>query len=189
MRNAWRKTNTRPRNSGWLFTFSRGTEGGGGEGVKGKATKSRALLATRARSSSLLAPPWIGDCLDPPPYREEAAEGGGGSLSLGSSSYTALPTEIMVVKRFTSSIFVARNATLIVNLHTGYVQSPPTPFCRTLGRGGRDSSPKRSVPQIPRFISFYALPPDITRCPIFHSRDEYKRKKKGKKRVFSYPCM
>lgn len=50
---------------------------GGGEGVKGKATKSRALLATRARSSSLLAPPWIGDCLDPPP-RSRGGCGGRG---------------------------------------------------------------------------------------------------------------
>lgn len=56
-------------------------------------------------------------------YREEEA-----AAYLG--SWYTLSLRIMVVKRFASSIFVARNATLIVNSR-GIVQSPPTPFCRT----------------------------------------------------------
>lgn len=65
----------------------------------------------------------IGDCLDPRlgsivrRFRVRVRERLGRCRAyLG--SYTLSP-RIMVVKRFASSIHVARNATLIVKLHTG----------------------------------------------------------------------
>lgn len=86
-----------------------------------------------------------------------------GRVYLGSYIYTP-SLRIMVVKRFTSSIFVARNATLIVKLR-GIVAKSSDAVLSYLG----GILPGTICPEIPRFISFYALaPPDIRRCPIFH---------------------
>lgn len=70
-------------------------------------------------------------------YRERRLLAGG----LSRIVYTLSP-RIMVVKRFTSSIFVARNATLIVNLR-GIVAKSSDAVLSYLG----GSFPKRSVPR------------------------------------------